>query len=485
MPLPSIIAFALFFYALGACVGSFLNVVIWRLPYRGREVIFLQKTGKMTLSWPPSHCPICDSPIRWYQNIPVFSWIFLRARCANCKTSIPVRYPLVELGTGILFVAFFLAYFVAHWPNPNALPGNWIFTNLRTDALPFALHLVFIAALLAASAIDADLYIIPLSIPYFIMFLGILAAIFIDHPAIPALAPGSSLIRPVLGATLGLILANILLLFGVLPRSFSGEMIDSEKTEPDATPASPPADKTLEYSAPNTPSPKTTDEQPLSPPPKLTRFAPSLIATAILLLLNIPAWAFLSAERASLITVITGIAIFLLGVLPRDAGQLDVTDEVMEEISAPHVRREIIKEIPFFALPILGALIAHLARIPMPAEPWLLRLIACCLGILSGGGIVWLIRIAGTLGFNKEAMGMGDAHLMAGVGAILGAPYVLIAFLMAPFVALLWAAVLKILGKPNVLPFGPWLSVASILGLLVCNSILGWYVGLLFPVGPT
>jgi leader peptidase (prepilin peptidase)/N-methyltransferase len=161
-----------------------------------------------------------------------------------------------------------------------------------------------------------------------------------------------------------------------------------------------------------------------------------------------------------------------------------VTDEVLEEISNPYVRREMVKEIAFIAIPIVGALIAQFARIPMPNQPWLLRVLACCLGILSGGGIVWLIRIGGTLWLNKEAMGMGDAHLMAGVGARLGAPLVLIAFLMAPFVALAWAAVLKMMGKPNVLPFGPWLSVASILGLLIGNSILGWYVAILFPVGP-
>ena len=58
MNIQFIIAFAVFCFALGACVGSFLNVVIWRLPHRGREVIFQQKHGSLTLSWPPSHCPV-------------------------------------------------------------------------------------------------------------------------------------------------------------------------------------------------------------------------------------------------------------------------------------------------------------------------------------------------------------------------------------------------------------------------------------------
>src|SRR4051812_36591057 len=168
MDQPTLIAFAFFFFLLGSCVGSFLNVVIWRLPHRGREVMYQQKRGIMTLSWPPSHCPTCDSPIQWYQNIPVISWLVLRGQCAHCRTAIPVRYPLVELGTAITFAGFFLAYFAAHWqagfndkvPLAAIQIGN---LNVSIFWAAFLLHLIFIAALLAGSAIDADLFIIPLS----------------------------------------------------------------------------------------------------------------------------------------------------------------------------------------------------------------------------------------------------------------------------------------------------------------------------------
>src|SRR5690349_12437899 len=111
MNTPFLIFYACFFFALGACIGSFLNVVIWRLPYRGTAVTFLKKTGPLTLSWPPSHCPLCDTPIRWFQNVPVLAWLVLRGRCAQCRASIAIRYPLVELGTGLLFSSLFLAYF--------------------------------------------------------------------------------------------------------------------------------------------------------------------------------------------------------------------------------------------------------------------------------------------------------------------------------------------------------------------------------------
>ena len=77
----------------GACLGSFLNVVIARLPH-GRSLVS-----------PPSSCPRCQSRIAWYDNVPVFSWIALRARCRNCGEPISARYPVVELLTAVVFFA--------------------------------------------------------------------------------------------------------------------------------------------------------------------------------------------------------------------------------------------------------------------------------------------------------------------------------------------------------------------------------------------
>ena len=77
----------------GLIIGSFLNVVAYRLP-RGESIVH-----------PPSHCPGCDTPIRPWDNVPLLSWIFLRGRCRSCSTRISPRYPLVELATGALFAA--------------------------------------------------------------------------------------------------------------------------------------------------------------------------------------------------------------------------------------------------------------------------------------------------------------------------------------------------------------------------------------------
>lgn len=82
---------------LGLVVGSFLNVVVYRVPRR------------MSLLRPGSSCVSCGTPVRWFDNIPVVSWIALRGRCRRCGSRISARYPLIELGTGALFVLLSLA----------------------------------------------------------------------------------------------------------------------------------------------------------------------------------------------------------------------------------------------------------------------------------------------------------------------------------------------------------------------------------------
>src|SRR3954449_3632740 len=89
---------AVFCAVLGLVIGSFLNVVIWRVP-RGESVVR-----------PPSACPGCGTEIRPYDNIPVVSWRVLRGRCRDCSTRISARYPLVEAGTAALFVAVALRF---------------------------------------------------------------------------------------------------------------------------------------------------------------------------------------------------------------------------------------------------------------------------------------------------------------------------------------------------------------------------------------
>ncbi|MCA1994345.1 MAG: prepilin peptidase [Coleofasciculus sp. S288] len=89
---------ALIVFAVGASIGSFLNVVVYRLP------------AKLSILWPPSRCPHCLHQLGKRENIPVFGWLWLRGRCRHCRSRISVRYPLVEAATGLLFLLVFWVY---------------------------------------------------------------------------------------------------------------------------------------------------------------------------------------------------------------------------------------------------------------------------------------------------------------------------------------------------------------------------------------
>lgn len=102
--------FTLFVFVLGACFGSFLNVVIYRIP------------AGISLMYPPSRCPKCLRQLKKYDNVPVLGWLWLKGRCRFCKTQIPVRYPIVEAMTGFLFVFVYLRF---GWSLPTL--GGWAF----------------------------------------------------------------------------------------------------------------------------------------------------------------------------------------------------------------------------------------------------------------------------------------------------------------------------------------------------------------------
>jgi leader peptidase (prepilin peptidase)/N-methyltransferase len=127
----------------GAVFGSFLNVVIVRLP-QGKSV-----------AYPASHCPKCGESLRWWHNIPLLSWLFLRGRCAYCKEPISPVYPFVELATALIFAALFYK----EGPTLTALAYSLSFSlllalsliDLRYKAVPDSLNLLaFILAVAGA-----------------------------------------------------------------------------------------------------------------------------------------------------------------------------------------------------------------------------------------------------------------------------------------------------------------------------------------------
>jgi leader peptidase (prepilin peptidase)/N-methyltransferase len=136
----------IFVFVFGAIVGSFLNVCIHRLP------------KDMSIVKPGSHCPRCKAPIHFYDNIPLVSYLLLGGKCRSCKEKISFRYPLVELITGLFFLALYLHL---------------------GFSLTFAKFLFFFSLLIVVSFIDIDYH----AIPAYLCFIGILVGLMFDFVA--------------------------------------------------------------------------------------------------------------------------------------------------------------------------------------------------------------------------------------------------------------------------------------------------------------
>lgn len=152
--------FAGFAFAFGAVVGSFLNVVIFRVP-AGLSVVH-----------PPSRCPNCDASIRWYDNIPILSWaVFLGGKCRDCDAPIFGQYALVEALTGALTLA--LWYNVAH--TPFASMQAFEQTPAINYLLPFGLYFIFICLLVVITFVDLEHLLIPhrFTLPGIVLGIGV------------------------------------------------------------------------------------------------------------------------------------------------------------------------------------------------------------------------------------------------------------------------------------------------------------------------
>lgn len=166
-----------FSFMMGACIASFLNVVIWRVP-RGESIVS-----------PPSHCPKCGAEIRWWQNLPILSWLALRGRCAKCRAPISPRYIVVETIGGVLFLAAF-------WRFGAFAPFMW----------------VWLALMIAGSFIDFDHQLLPDFVTVGGMVYGVLLSLAswlvapcLRVPALPLYPALQPFAEPPLNSLVGLV----------------------------------------------------------------------------------------------------------------------------------------------------------------------------------------------------------------------------------------------------------------------------------------
>lgn len=392
------VIYIIFCFMLGSCVGSFLNVVVWRLP---REE---------SLVSPGSHCPKCNTPLAWYDNLPVIGWIKLAGKCRHCHQPISVRYPIIEAVTGLLFVFYYLMFFIfQHGPcaaNPQVVldqSSNMFHDRplfILDDWPIFSLYLFLISCLLAASLIDAELFIIPVGIPWLVALVGVVAHTLIDRPGVPgSLLPSAPVAALAAGGGLGLAMSILLWRVGILPQSFSeGEPI----LEVDRQAV---ADENAQA--------QIEGKEAVALPAEFTR-----------------AQIFVEMRKEMLFLMPPMALAAILWLLTMRSPWIGST---WQQISANH---------------------------------WIGGFLGSVFGALVGGLVVWLTRILGTFGFGRVAMGLGDVHLMFGVGAVIGAGASTVAFFLAPFFGILIAIFFLVTRTRRELPYGPFLSMATGLVML-------------------
>ncbi|MGD0785857.1 MAG: prepilin peptidase [Sedimentisphaerales bacterium] len=367
-----------FLFAIGACIGSFLNVVIYRLP------------RDLSLVHPGSACPSCKTPIEFYDNIPIFSWLLLLGKCRKCKTRISPRYIIIELFTALLFVTLYVIYFQTHIRKGvgGFLDGGFFL---------YLIQIIMLSAFLAASAIDLELQVIPLSICWLVTAAGLIGsalAVFFYNPAIIrsyGLFPIASAKVAILaaGAMAGLITSLLLLFTGIIKTSYPGEK--SEKI----------------------------DSQTENLPPENYKHRLEMLKEVIFLL-----------------PIVIGaiVALKIYNKSPQFANWW----------------------IDFSQIPVIAGLFGSL---------W---------GYFIGCAVVWATRILGTFAFGREAMGLGDVHLMGAAGAVLGPWPVVVAFFIAPFFGLAWAFFCMFFRKMRQIPYGPFLSIGIFVVMILHDAVMNW-----------
>ncbi len=403
----------IFLAALGACVGSFLNVVIYRVP-RGKSIVF-----------PASHCPSCGRAIKPYDNIPIVSWILLRGRCRMCGVRISPRYLFIEALTAALVVGLYVAYFMA-----DLRVGA---TSLMQDWPMFIAHGTLVCALLACSVVDLERWEVLPEACWFAAAVGMAAATYQPHPFLPRVPATWGAMA--VGGAAGVAISVVLQWRGILQPSF---LDADDKPVPETGEGS----ETLEEDSP--------DE------------------------LAAPADSPDSPHPAA-------------GLQPGGPGERR-NSVGFTAASGTDPRREMFRELLYLApamllaaaawmlvtyVPAVGAWWDGLTSGPQGSAGYHVRgFLASLAGFLIGGGWIWGVRILGTLAFGREAMGLGDVHILAAVGAVTGCLVPTLAFFLAPFFGLLWAVYLVATRNQRELPYGPWLAVASVVVMVFHDSFL-------------
>ncbi len=466
----------LFWTTFGLCLGSFLNAVIYRLP-RNRSLL--------RPLW--SACPNCRHRIRWYDNLPVISFILLGGRCRDCSMPIATHYVVVELSTALIVLMLLDAFFIGQVRTGLSSTPFGLTEHLSLDWPIFMAHVVLFACLLPMSVIDIEHYWVDIRFTNFATVAG-----FAFH-ALWTPRHSGTWSRP--WDTTAVACLFVVVALGAL------WVLEACRVEAD--------DEETDEAADEEPEPSTGSEPP-SPcrlPPSFTSpsRAAGWVAGVLLVMLLLLLFAdetdlfhvgYQHAGRALLPLLMFFALIISMSTVKRSSDQ-EIATAIHEE--RHEARRMVLAELWMFVPVVVAglfgwwivarggdlserisqALDSHV-RVTSFAmlRTWnpLLGLATAASGYVIAGSIGWAVRIGFTLVFGKEAFGTGDIHLMAAAGCIAGWPVVVLGFFLTCVLASVGWLVTLPFKRTRAVPLGPWLSLSFLAVVVFYDSIVEWPV---------
>ncbi len=460
-----------FWTALGLCIGSFLNVIIYRLP------------RNKSLSDPVwSACPSCRHRIHWFDNIPVLSFILLRGRCRMCGVPISTRYLVFEALMALVVLMLLDAFFVGQvrWGFSESPFG--LTDRLAADWPIFVAHIILFACLLSMSAIDLEHYWVDIRFTNFATLAGFAGHIlWTPRHSTSWIRPYDSTALACVMAVLGLGVAWIVFTCWPIDHDEEDEPVDEE----DAT--------------------ATVSEAPTrrKPPPSLA--SPSRMAGWLALTLLVMAFTFMAIDEIEVVAMrhvgrglfplcfLFGLVVWESTIVRRSDQR--IVDAIHEERHS--ARRMVLREAVYLLPAVLGAIVGvwimhsdsgastavsealhsgtRVGNLSLMRH-WspLMGLATAASGYVIAGAIGWTVRIFFTLLFGREAFGVGDIHLMAAAGCVAGWPVVALGGFLACGLALLGWVLSLPFKRTRALPMGPWLSLSFLAVVIYQDTIIKW-----------
>ncbi len=472
----------LFFWtAIGLCVGSFLNVVIYRLP---------REQSLTDPFW--SACPYCRHRIQWYDNIPLLSFILLRGRCRYCLAPIATRYFVIEAAMALIVLLLVDAFFIAGMRGGISDSPVGLSEQLAYDWPILVAHIILFACALASAAFDVEHYWVDVRIVNVATISGfVFHTLWTPRHSQYWLRPDDSTAVVAILALCGVVLVWAVMICQPLYDKELEEDQPPDELQDELLPL----DSSNNDSLLTSPSQRDRPRIPLFP--KSRAFA--WLAGGVLLL----SLAGIGADRQGSellpfwLRAALPLTFFLLLILREGTVNRESDVAIVEELETErHGARRMVMEELLYLLPAIvlgaigvwimaggGSLAVHISgslhdqihirglSMLRSWSPWQ-GFATAATGYIVAGAIGWAIRIGFTLLFGKEAFGVGDIHLMAAVGCVAGWPVVVVGFALTSALALLGFVLLLPFKRSRAIPLVPWLSISFLITVVFYDKIV-------------